>query len=194
MSLSRFVGVLFLASTACLDAGDPARTSPSSLSAVEAGREPAPQRSAARYEVRFMTDMIDHHHMAVMMGELCLDRAVHEELRAMCEQIIAVQTAEIEQMQSWLADWYGVEHEPVMTAGMEQRMQRLASTSGAEFEIMFLESMIRHHAGAVREGEHCVERAYHEALIELCHGIVESQTAEIEQMEAWLCEWYGDCN
>ena len=32
----------------------------------------------------------------------------HEELRELCENIIATQTAEIELMQSWLCHWYGI--------------------------------------------------------------------------------------
>jgi uncharacterized protein (DUF305 family) len=73
------------------------------------------------------------------------------------------------------------------------RMERLAALSGAEFEVEFLEMMIRHHAGAVREGERCVERAYHLELITLCHNIVETQLAEIVLMEDWLCDWYEIC-
>lgn len=40
--------------------------------------------------------MIDHHQMAIEMAELCLTRAIHEELRATCENIIATQSAEQE--------------------------------------------------------------------------------------------------
>ncbi len=54
-----------------------------------------------------MTDMIDHHMMAVMMSEHCVEKAVHEELRTMCKKIIAAQRKEIQQMQTWLNDWYG---------------------------------------------------------------------------------------
>ena len=42
--------------------------------------EPAPDTSTARYEVRFMEGMIDHHMMAVMMAEMCVQYAIHEEL------------------------------------------------------------------------------------------------------------------
>jgi uncharacterized protein (DUF305 family) len=39
----------------------------------------------ARFEVRFMTGMIDHHMMAVMMAEPCVGES---ELRAVCEDIV----------------------------------------------------------------------------------------------------------
>ena len=69
---------------------------------------PAPTPAAARYEVKFMTDMIDHHMMAVMMSQHCVEKAVHEQLRTMCQEIIAAQMAEIGQLQKWLKSWYGM--------------------------------------------------------------------------------------
>jgi uncharacterized protein (DUF305 family) len=170
--------------------GQPALLAPSNSGpgiAVEA----APTTAQARYEIKFLTDMIDHHMMAVMTAELCEGRTVHEDLQQMCEDIVAAQMAEIEMMQGWLEEWYGITYEPQMTQGMERQVEKLAALEGAEFEIAFMERMIKHHEGAVKEGERCVERAYHPELIELCHDIIETQTAEIAQMQTWLSEWYG---
>ena len=157
-----------------------------------AADQPAPSPAQAHYEVKFMTDMIDHHAMAIMMAESCLEEAVHPELRSLCQQIIAAQTEEIEEMQSWLQDWYGISYEPEVK--MTGQMKRLMSMSGAMFEIEFMQMMIRHHAKAVKEGEHCLDKAYHPELKQLCQNIIVSQTAEIRQMQAWLCQWYSICN
>lgn len=154
---------------------------------------PAPEQPAAKFEQDFLIDMIDHHEIAIHMAEMCLQKAVHNELRAMCESIIATQTAEQELMQGWLQSWYGVSHTPDVKRGMMKHMERLESLSGAEFEVEFMEMMIRHHAGAIREGEKCVRKAYHRELIDLCHDIIAAQTAEIQQMEQWLCDWYSRC-
>lgn len=154
---------------------------------------PAPDTATAKYEVRFLTDMIDHHAMAVEMGELCIDSAEHAELVAMCESIVASQSAQIETMQSWLADWYGVSHEPEMTPGMMAQMDRLASLEGDRFEITFMKRMIRHHWQAIVEGEGCLDRAWHPELKSLCSDIIAAQAAEIRQMQAWLCDWYDVC-
>jgi uncharacterized protein (DUF305 family) len=159
--------------------------------APAAASQPAPDRSAAKFEVDFMQDMIDHHAMAVMMAEMCLDKAVHDELRSLCEDIRASQSAEIRQMQSWLRSWYGVSYAPEMKDSGQ--MKQLERASGAEFEIRFMEMMIRHHRAAIKEGEKCLDRAYHSELKQLCQNIVSTQTAEIRQMQAWLCQWYGRC-
>lgn len=153
---------------------------------------PAPSPATTNYEVKFMQDMIDHHHMAVMTAEMCVEKAVHAELQTLCSNIIATQNAEIATMQSWLESWYGISYAPEMH-GMGQ-MEHFSRLTGATFEIAFMEMMIRHHEGAVREGEHCIDRAYHPELITLCQNIVTTQTAEIAQMESWLCQWYGRCH
>jgi uncharacterized protein (DUF305 family) len=155
---------------------------------------PAPERATAKYEVRFMENMIDHHAMAIMMAEMCLERAVHSELISMCQDIIASQSQEIAMMQTWLQDWYGIAYEPHMSPGQQKSMERQAMRlSPEEFEIWFMRNMIRHHEQAIREAQECLERAYHPALLSLCRNIIETQRAEIEQMQAWLCEWYGIC-
>lgn len=97
-------------------------------------------------------------------------------------------------MQSWLADWYGVSYSPTMTSGQQQMMDRMAAMSPEEFEIEFLKMMIRHHWKAMVRASGCLERAYHDELIAMCENIVLAQSAEIEQMRTWLCNWYGLCN
>lgn len=163
----------------------PAAPGPATASAA------APTQAQARYEIRFMENMIDHHMMAVRMAQVCEQNATHEELRDLCAQIEASQSQEIAQMQSWLRQWYGITYEPRMTPGMERQIEKLASLGGAEFEIEFMQMMIEHHEKAVREGERCVERAYHPELIQLCQNIVQTQTEEIQTMQTWLSEWYG---
>ena len=111
----------------------------------------------------------------------------------MCENIRTAQMAEIEQMQSWLQQWYDISHEPEMKPGDEKMMERLASLSGAEFEIAFMEMMITHHEKAIKEGRHCLEKAYHAELRSLCESIIRTQSGEIAQMQTWLCQWYDQC-
>ena len=154
---------------------------------------PAPDKATAKYEIRFMQDMIDHHHMAVMMAEQCVAKAVHEELRTLCQNIITTQQQENAEMQSWLRSWYGVSYEPQMKPGDMKMIERMSMMSGAEFEIEFMQMMIKHHLKAIKEASACVERAYHEELRELCENIITTQAAEIEQMRTWLCQWYGIC-
>ena len=164
------------------------------MSTIVHAAAPAPERDQAVFEIRFLTDMIDHHAMAVMMSDLCEGRTVHPELLEFCHQIKGTQMEEIATMQTWLESWYGVHHDPEMMPGAMQRMEKLAATTGAEFEIQFMKSMIRHHWMAVVKAQHCQEKAWHPELIAMCESIESTQEAEIELMGSWLCDWYGICN
>lgn len=93
-------------------------------------------------------------------------------------------------MQSWLQDWYRIGYEPRVKHNM---MKHLDMMEGEEFEIEFIQMMIKHHRGAIKEGEKCLDRAYHTELLDLCQNIIDTQSQEIETMQIWLCEWYGIC-
>ena len=69
-----------------------------------------------------------------------------------------------------------------MKPGEERMLDRLASLSGAEFEVMFMEMLIKHHEKAIKEAQSCVEKAFHPELISLCQNIIASQSAEIQQL------------
>ena len=64
--------------------------------------------SGERLESVFMLLMIPHHENAISMAEEAVERATHEEVRQLARQIIAAQSAEIDQMNGWLAAWYGL--------------------------------------------------------------------------------------
>jgi uncharacterized protein (DUF305 family) len=155
--------------------------------------EPAPDQATARFEIDFMVDMINHHHMAVEMARLCEGRADHSELIILCEEIETTQMAEIQQMHHWLMEWYDVSHEPHMKPGHMNMIEKLAALDGADFEIAFMEMMIKHHQAAIREASRCEDRASHQELLELCQQIETSQMAEIATMQTWLCDWYDIC-
>ncbi|MEO5989655.1 MAG: DUF305 domain-containing protein [Candidatus Eisenbacteria bacterium] len=146
--------------------------------------------ASKQFEIRFLEGMIDHHAMAVHMSQLLHTEAVHPELRVLGDSIAAGQSAEIQQMQGWLKEWYGRTHEPArMMAGMGM----LEKMKGESFEKEYLRMMIRHHASAVRSGRECERRAKHAELHTLCHHITESQKREIAIMKDWLCRWYQKC-
>jgi uncharacterized protein (DUF305 family) len=63
---------------------------------------------APRLEAVFLSLMIPHHQGALDMARLVPDRTAREELRALAAEIIRSQSAEIEQMNRWLAEWYGL--------------------------------------------------------------------------------------
>ena len=68
--------------------------------------------SADRADRAFIEDMIMHHRMAVMMANQVITGRLSDrpEVLSLAEGIIRTQNGEIEQMEKWLSEWYGVEN------------------------------------------------------------------------------------
>ncbi len=174
------------------------------ITAEEAIRLASVRYSAA--DVKFMQDMIPHHHQALIMSELARERAGDSALRELAERIHASQKDEIAFMQDWLAergehapepDAHHAMHMSHDMAGMAspEDLERLAALRGADFDRLFLELMIEHHEGALKMVEALLETdgsAHDPVLFEFTTEVTNDQTAEIERMVAMLASYSPD--
>lgn len=172
--------------------------SPRTLSAEEAVEIAETRYSPA--DVRFMQDMIAHHHQAVQMAALVADRTNRPELIDVAGRIDASQEDEIAFMQQWLGERGERVPEPGAHEGMHaghgiagmatpEQMAELARVKGVAFDRQFLELMIAHHEGAVTMVEELLEKpgtVYDPVLLEFTTDVTNDQTAEIERMHALL--------
>lgn len=59
------------------------------------------------FDQLFLEAMISHHQGAIDMATMALQMGTeHEEIKTLCDAIIKTQQAEIEQMKTWLQEWY----------------------------------------------------------------------------------------
>jgi uncharacterized protein (DUF305 family) len=147
---------------------------------------------AGRYDRAFLTDMIGHHAMAVDMAEMAREKATHDELRRVAEEIVRTQRAEIRRMRAWLRKWYGTRRvDPEPDHQEMAQMEELEEATGSAFEIRFLALMSVHHAQAIERAGIAIERAKHPRVRKLARAIVNAQQAEIDQFRERLVTWYG---
>jgi uncharacterized protein (DUF305 family) len=174
--------------------GEPARE----LSAEEAIAIADSSYSPA--DVRFLQDMIPHHHQALEMAALVAERTNRQELIDVAGRIDLSQRDEIELMQEWLRERgervpdptaHHAMHTSHTMAGMAspEQMAELAAAKSTAFDRLFLQLMIAHHEGAVKMVKELLEQpgtAHDPVLFELTNDVTNSQTAEIERMNALL--------
>lgn len=141
-------------------------------------------------EFEYLTKMIPHHQEAIDSARLVLAKSDRPEVKRFAEDIIRVQTAEIEQMQQWLEEWYP---ERDITVTASPMMRDLNNLRGNALDQAFLEDMIMHHMGAVMMSRMLLNRnlVQHEPVRPFAQQIATSQRQEIGQMQTWLRDWFG---
>ena len=146
-------------------------------------------------DVTFATNMIPHHQQAVEMSALVPDRSTNPELIELATQISAAQGPEIEIMKVLLVQWKesadtGSEHgehgSPMPGMVDEPTMTRLQSLNGADFDKLWLESMISHHQGAIEMAKAEIANGKNIDAKGVAQTIVDTQQTEIGQMKNML--------
>ncbi len=148
------------------------------------------QMMQANNEFEFLSLMIPHHEEAIATAQRVLEYSDRPEMREFAQDIIDVQTAEIEQMESWLVEWYPGQETNLTYTPM---MRDLSQLEGDDLDQAFLEDMVMHHMGAVMMSQRLVNHGLveHQEVQPFAQNIATTQRQEIWQMQGWLQDWYG---
>ncbi|GLC26849.1 hypothetical protein rosag_33620 [Roseisolibacter agri] len=166
---------------------------------AETGR---PRRAA---DVEFVHGMMAHHAQALAMTAMVPSRSRRDDLRALGQRIEVSQRDEIALMQRWLtargervpsvdpahAHHMDPRQMPMAMPGMltAAELQRLADAQGAAFDRLFLQSMIRHHEGALTMVAEYLAKpgaGQDTELFRFASDVDADQRAEIRRMRALL--------
>jgi uncharacterized protein (DUF305 family) len=152
-------------------------------------------------DVKFMQGMIHHHAQAIDMTALLPSRTASEDMKKLALRISVSQEDEIDMMRKWLSargqevPGEHAHHMPgaPMMPGMlsPEEMARLGQANGTEFDRLFLEGMIKHHAGALTMVEELFSSAgagQDSEIFAFASDVEADQRMEIDRMGAMLKE------
>ncbi len=146
-------------------------------------------------DAAFARDMIDHHRDAIEMAAIANDRAKYREVKKLAAAIAAAQQPEIELMTRIGKELQARGVNPgslgMSHAQMGMNMDASMLTRAEPFDRAFLEMMIPHHRGAVAMAKIELAKGSHAESLKLARSVIDTQTAEIEQMQSMLKERYG---
>jgi uncharacterized protein (DUF305 family) len=150
-------------------------------------------------DVAFATNMIPHHEQAIEMSALVPDRSSNPAVVDLAAAISAAQKPEIEILKVFLVQWNGGEspesspdahegHDMGSMDGMVDAptMAKLETLKGAEFDTLWLQSMIGHHEGAIGMANTEIADGVNPDAKALAKQIVTAQQGEIDQMKQML--------
>ena len=181
----------------------------------------APQRQAApdapnAVDIGFAQDMIVHHAQGVRMAHYADENSTDPEIKNIAYDIAYTQTAQIGQMQGWLALWGqseinrgqvmgwmsagsgghagmtmasgAVSAAGVLMPGMATQAEedKLKSLRGKESDIYFLQLMIRHHEGGAGMMQYATQYAGNKVVQNFAGKMLYTQTDEIGVMTQML--------
>ena len=169
---------------------------------------PPGQYPHSQADVDFMSGMIPHHAQAVLIAAWVADRSERRDLRVLAERIAVAQKDEIKLMQTWLSDRgldvpaadathhvmkHGdMEHKMLMPGMLsDEELAKLKAAKGAEFDRLFLQSMIKHHQGAITMVDVLFKSygaAQDDTVFRFASDVYADQTTEIEFMTKMLGE------
>lgn len=178
---------------------------------------PSDQSSASDpspVDIGFAQDMSVHHEQAVTMATLARERASDPHVRSLAFDIETNQRGQIGRMHGWLSLW----DQPVQTTGemmqwmsepghnhgkqaghdtsgglmpgmaSSEEMAHLRTLQGPEFDIEFLQLMLRHHEGGAPMAKYGRDHAALDAVQRLSGNMLSSQSIESDLMRTMLAE------
>jgi len=130
------------------------QAAPQESSVADRVRADSLRRPYTEADISFMTHMIGHHQQALLMAGWAPSHGASPAVQRLAERLINAQRDEIATMRQWLGDrgqpTQGGMHGMLMPGMLtDQQLRDLDATRGEAFDRLFLESMIRHHQGAV---------------------------------------------
>lgn len=163
--------------------------------------------AADSVDAGFARDMTVHHRQAVLMAGLARDRTTDPELALIAFDIETSQLSQVGQMEGWLSiwdlsqssggpmSWMGERSGMDMGGSNDSRMPGMATADdldelraaqGLEFDVLFLQLMIRHHQGGSAMANYAADHAEVDTVRTLAGSITEAQSAEIETLTDML--------
>lgn len=154
-------------------------------------------------DVAFMQGMIPHHVQALRMTRLVPERTSREDVPLFAERMDVSQEDEIALMRRWLEE-RGEEVPSLLTPhehadadgelmpGMltEEQLAELEAATGEAFDRLFLESMIRHHRGAIAmvEALYAADGGQEPEIARFANHVYADQEIEIDRAEQMLAD------
>lgn len=147
-----------------------------------------------RADVEFATNMLPHHQQGLDLSAMAPDNSSNPQLIKFASGIAAAQGPQIQTLKGFIVQWsekantQAGDKANITVHGMvdQATMTKLGSLHGADFDRLWLQSMIGHHRGAVEMAQAEIDNGVNTGAVTMAHNIVTTQQAEIDQMTKLL--------
>ena len=146
--------------------------------------------ASADYDLQFIDTMTKHHQSAVMMSETAIQKASDARVKEFGRKVVEDQKKDIERLATWRQQWYAnaADAHNMQLPGapaMNMDMSHMQTSSGHDFDMMFVDMMIPHHKGALDMSRDALQKARRQELKDFARETIDKQEKEIAELEAW---------
>lgn len=201
-ALASFSSLLGACSSATQTAAPQVASEPKSHDDMNHSMDLGP--SDAEFDLRFIDAMTPHHQGALDMAKEAKQKSKRPEIQKLADNILNTQNQELDQMKRWRQAWYPkasanpVAYHSQMGHSMPMTQEQMKSmmmsldlgAADADFDLRFINAMIPHHQGAVTMAQDALAKSQQPKLKQMAQEIIQSQNAEIKQMQQWKQAWY----
>lgn len=173
-----------------------------------------PVPAADSVDVGFAQDMTVHHEQAVQIANQAMSRSQDPVVQSLAFDIFTSQERQIGQMQGWLNLWdrallpqgghmgwmagsshhgTGGEATVAVMPGMASsaELAELRAATGPALDVLFLQLMLRHHAGGAEMLTYAADHAVSSVVRQFAASVASTQRSEQENLTSLLAERGG---
>lgn len=147
--------------------------------------------SSNQAERTYMMAVIQSHAGAISWSRLAASRADHSQLRQFARSLINDESGANQQFSTWLRNWYDVDQAATLMPADQSILDQLQNMSGRDFEIAYIRAMITHFSEAIALSSVLIPKATHPELANTASSLASGHSAQIQQLQSWLSQWYG---
>lgn len=149
-------------------------------------------------DVQFMQGMIAHHAQAIVMSRMAETNGANPQVLKLSRKIDQSQVPEIIIMQAWLrrhgqfapdtSSWHDMRMDGMLS---DDELKAMSAANGVAFDRLFLNGMIKHHAGALKMVDDLFKSPGAGQEVDanvFANDVVTAQTAEIGIMRRLLSQ------
>jgi uncharacterized protein (DUF305 family) len=176
-------------------------TSAAAVAADQGGQAAAPAPSSTappqphnQADVAFATTMIPHNVQALASTQMASTKAANPQIKALASKLGKTQVPQIESLSRWMVGW-GQQVPNAAVAGngpagsgmlTQADLSKLGSATGADFDKLWLTTMIKHEQGAVALAKTELAHGSSVEAKALAKKIIAAQQAQVTEMQALL--------
>lgn len=157
------------------------------------------QKEADAFNIAYMSQTIRHHQYAIYISEAEGRNGQRPEARQAAQMIIERQTQEINQLRTWLRQWYNIdpvrEEQRLVERDLDALFQltRYETLAGRPVgsDRAWLEGIVRGHERVIIMSQIAVLKSNRPELKDYAMSVVNMQSMQRAQFQAWLMLWYG---